>query len=365
MKKPRFFLSALSLLVLSGAEAADKNVSMRSLQDVRVNGGSYTLSHSRDAYLPMGRAAFKSGPWASPALVDDENWACIQPKFSTSLEQFGSKDGNIIFKLNEQIGVSFEVFLNRFGDGKHKVLDNNSTPLINTALCTLDYYPVVEVTPYVISPFDAVLNTTEIHIGDILWVGAKIGDNFVTEANTRTIQTMKDNYFISNNSQRVMLGGVRFTDIINTCTVSSSADLTVNMLGVPMSKINSGEEVWGGSTRINLQCSGRAAHATTGVESYITFTDGNSLENRTDILSLDSSSTAKGIGIKLIANEDVAVTFGLDSAAAMNPNQMKLSARRGEQNPSMKLDAYYVKKNGETVTPGTVGASATYTLSYQ
>lgn len=104
---------------------------------------------------------------------------------------------------------------------------------------------------------------------------------------------------------------------------------------------------------INISCSGTA-------NLYITFTDKNNIGGTGSILSLDSSSTAHGIGLQLAHNGNV-ISYGPDASTISNTNQFFLNTFSGTQ--SFPFTASYIRTG--TITPGQLSATATFTLSYQ
>ncbi|MBA4708373.1 fimbrial protein [Aquitalea aquatica] len=93
---------------------------------------------------------------------------------------------------------------------------------------------------------------------------------------------------------------------------------------------------------------------------YITFTDNNNIGQTSNILALGSGSTAKGVGLQL-AYQGSTISFGPDSAASGNTNQLFLANLTGLR--SLPFAVSYIRTG--TVSPGSLSATATFTLSYQ
>lgn len=93
----------------------------------------------------------------------------------------------------------------------------------------------------------------------------------------------------------------------------------------------------------------------------ITFTDNsNNLNTGTYLLPM-AGSTAKGVGIQLTYNGKI-ITFGPDLSAAGTTGQIVLNSNLiGTQ--SFPFTASYVRTGA--ITPGSLSARATFTLSYQ
>ncbi|WP_287882117.1 fimbrial protein [Aquitalea sp.] len=93
----------------------------------------------------------------------------------------------------------------------------------------------------------------------------------------------------------------------------------------------------------------------------ITFTDNNKIGQTTNILTSTTASIAKGVGIQLQYNGNI-ISFGPDSAEPGTTNQIVLNSNlAGVQ--SFPFTASYIRTGA--VTPGSMSATATFTLSYQ
>jgi type 1 fimbria pilin len=105
-----------------------------------------------------------------------------------------------------------------------------------------------------------------------------------------------------------------------------------------------------------------ALTCTAGATVLITLTDNANPANRSTALQLTSDSTAQGVGVQILNNSGTPVAFGPDSATPGNLNQWKAGTSPNGQ-LLVPLTARYVRTG--TVSPGTVRALATFTLSYQ
>ncbi|HEX7935944.1 MAG TPA: fimbrial protein [Paraburkholderia sp.] len=98
-----------------------------------------------------------------------------------------------------------------------------------------------------------------------------------------------------------------------------------------------------------------------GSKVSITLTDNVDPTNRSNTLKLSADSTAQGVGIQVL-NGAGPVSFGPDSAAPGNANQWLIG-----DSPAgaliVPVQARYVRTGA--VTPGSVKALATFTMSYQ
>lgn len=113
----------------------------------------------------------------------------------------------------------------------------------------------------------------------------------------------------------------------------------------PMDIAGKRSEIYGGSFQLRLHCDPEVA-------AHITFWDQTEYSNRTSILNLDKSSTAKGVGLKLY-KENQAVMLGQEWLFADNQRQ-----------PQQNFEVNYVNL-GEKLSPGSVKAVAAITFSYR
>ncbi len=98
-----------------------------------------------------------------------------------------------------------------------------------------------------------------------------------------------------------------------------------------------------------------------------TMTDANNPANTGNALALTTGSTAKGVGVQVYFNgAGTPLSFGPDSAAAGNTNQFLAggSSSAPATNYVLPFTAKYVQ-TASSIVPGTVGALATITFSYQ
>ena len=115
-----------------------------------------------------------------------------------------------------------------------------------------------------------------------------------------------------------------------------------------------------GSFNINL------SNCSQGIPISATLTDASNPGNKGDILGLAGGSTATGVGLKLYRNgESTALKYGPDSSASGNPGRWNIRTSSGtETSFSIPFVVRYVQ-TGSQVTPGSVHAVSTITLSYQ
>jgi len=142
---------------------------------------------------------------------------------------------------------------------------------------------------------------------------------------------------------------------ISTCSLSSASTTSVNLPKVYGNNFVA-NGISAGSTPFNI-----TVNCPSPTNLNITFTDNNNLGNNSTILTPLASSTAKGLGIQLQYNGNI-IGFGPDSSDPGTTNQIVLNGNlTGSQ--SFPFTASYVRTGA--VSPGTLSARATFTLSYQ
>jgi type 1 fimbria pilin len=150
-----------------------------------------------------------------------------------------------------------------------------------------------------------------------------------------------------------------------TCAVTTPS------FTVPLNSVKSSVFTGVGTTSpavpfaIGLNCSGVSTNV------GITFTDGTSTGNTTNILTIQPATgpaNATGVGIKItpsggLPGAGTAVSYGPDSAVAGNLHQIMLGASGGLP-ASLPFTAQYVA-TATNITAGPANGVATFTMSYQ
>ncbi|MBA4708372.1 fimbrial protein [Aquitalea aquatica] len=145
-----------------------------------------------------------------------------------------------------------------------------------------------------------------------------------------------------------------FSATATSCALSGISSSTISLPVISNSALPTVGSLAGNTSfALTINCP-----ATTKL--YLTFTDNNNSGQTSDILSLGSGSTAKGVGLQL-AYQGSPISFGPDSATAGNSGQLALAQFAGLGN--FPFSVSYIRTG--TVTPGSVSATATFTLSYQ
>ena len=147
---------------------------------------------------------------------------------------------------------------------------------------------------------------------------------------------------------------------IPTCTVTTPS-IQVPLGDVPRTVFSGiGSTSPEKSFNIGLNCAGGAQGVAATI--YTTLTDQTNTANTSNVLSLTSTSKAKGIGIQ-IRNGTNVISYGPASSAIGNKNQwMAGQSINGTFN--IPLAARYVQ-TGATITAGSANGIATFTMGYQ
>ncbi|WP_234986756.1 type 1 fimbrial protein [Halomonas cupida] len=94
----------------------------------------------------------------------------------------------------------------------------------------------------------------------------------------------------------------------------------------------------------------------------VNISDATTPSNSSEILSLQESSTASGMGVRL-SHQGVPVALAPNQMFDQNGSEFSLDSPGSEQVISLPLSAEYVQTNN-TITPGTVQALAVVTIAY-
>ncbi|MGC1330298.1 fimbrial protein [Pseudomonas sp.] len=97
---------------------------------------------------------------------------------------------------------------------------------------------------------------------------------------------------------------------------------------------------------------------------HLTLSDASDPGNRTTVLSLRNDATALGVGVQVLRSNGQPVSYGADAGHVGNPGQWLAGAVvAGQRSFEVPLLARFTQ-TGNTVTPGTAGALATFTFAY-
>ncbi|WP_159880611.1 fimbrial protein [Aquitalea denitrificans] len=146
-----------------------------------------------------------------------------------------------------------------------------------------------------------------------------------------------------------------FSMTIPTCALKSASITNINLPTLSIVSLPS-QGSRAGNTPFNI-----IVNCPSLTKLNITFTDNNKIGQTTNILTPAATSTAKGVGIQLQYNGNI-ISFGPDSADPGTTNQILLNSNLiGTQ--TFPFTASYIRTG--TVTPGSLTATSTFTLSYQ
>jgi len=147
-----------------------------------------------------------------------------------------------------------------------------------------------------------------------------------------------------------------------TCTVTTPS-VSVNLPVVSLSALSAVGKT-AGDTRfpIGLSCA-------SGANVYITLSDATTPANTSSLLTLDPTSTAQGIKLRLLNSAGV-VNLGPDSAEAGTTHQWLLGASSSINGIPLTVQYYRDDTNpagtaSAALSAGSVHAQATFTMSYQ
>jgi len=174
----------------------------------------------------------------------------------------------------------------------------------------------------------------------------------LTNGSFRMIESYQDNsatYFYSYTRSN------SFNLAIYTCSMTSASTTSVKLPNVYGNNFFA-NGISAGSTPFSI-----TVNCPNPTNLNITFTDNNNIGQTGNYLTPLASSTAKGLGVQLQYNGNI-ISFGPDSSDPGTTNQIVLNSNfTGTQ--TFPFTAAYVRTG--TVTPGTLSARATFTLSYQ
>jgi type 1 fimbria pilin len=151
------------------------------------------------------------------------------------------------------------------------------------------------------------------------------------------------------------------TTIANNAVSASSCQVLSSSINVRLSNISSsmlnavGTST--GDTQFNIEL-----NCQTGVRVYLTLTDATDIGNTSSLLSLKPVSTATGVKLRILKNDETVVRYGPDSSMSGNMNQWLIGSSGLTNSIPLKVQYY---RDGQTIGNGSVEAAATFTLSYQ
>ncbi|HGM5493182.1 TPA: fimbrial protein [Serratia fonticola] len=165
-------------------------------------------------------------------------------------------------------------------------------------------------------------------------------------------------------SQVINLGGITVPELppptLPTCSLGATA-ITVPLDPLDASQLPAvGSSAGATSFTIPLGSCGKDA------KPYITLTDSANISNRTSDLTLASSSSAKGVAIRLSKGDGSAMQLGAQNTTVNSTNvgQFLVGTSPADNTPmSVQLSASYVR-TGNNIEPGSVKADGIFTIAY-
>jgi type 1 fimbria pilin len=94
---------------------------------------------------------------------------------------------------------------------------------------------------------------------------------------------------------------------------------------------------------------------------YVTLTDATDNANTTSLLTLSNAATATNVKLEILRSDQTPVSYGPDSALAGNLNQWRV----GTASSTTGIPLIVRYHSTGIAGPGSVGAIATFTMSYQ
>ncbi|MFM0231249.1 fimbrial protein [Paraburkholderia sediminicola] len=157
-------------------------------------------------------------------------------------------------------------------------------------------------------------------------------------------------------------GQMTVSNLAVTATVTTrTCSVTTTSVDVTLPQAYAGKLSTTGSTTgatpfsLGINCS-------QGAKVMVTLTDASDVSNRSTTLGLAPGSSAAGVGLQILSGS-TPIPYGPDSATEGNTNQWSAGTAAGGP-MTIPLTVQYVR-TPETLTPGMVKGTATFTMSYQ
>ncbi|MBB5191771.1 type 1 fimbria pilin [Silvimonas terrae] len=152
-----------------------------------------------------------------------------------------------------------------------------------------------------------------------------------------------------------LYSGVATGSLTQATCAANSANVTVTLPKISVNSLASGVGAVASGQPFMLEFT-----CTTGANISMVLTDSVNQANRGDTLAVTSDSTASGVGIQIL-KAGTPILFGPDSAAPGTANQWLIGASPNGK-LQVPLTARYIRTGA--VSPGTIKALATFTMSY-
>ncbi|HAW0938160.1 TPA: fimbrial protein [Escherichia coli] len=339
-----FCLIILSMVLIFFSQKTHAEVRFRGDANVSIGtlDGVYTRTHAMDN-LPFIFETQQHIGYSNPNVWYYYNrQECGGLDGKVDLPIVGSINNQDIYKVTDDIGIIVWMGDTKFSSAKP--MTGNQWKDVFSGWCSQSSQGLsVYAKPVILSRHQTnAISVPKIKIGSVKW--RPYGSSSVSQGLNTTVNIYL-NPFTANN-------------IVTACELTSPASVNLLLPSISGNSIPSpGSEVLAGITRISLRCPA-------DVSVRATLTDASNPANRSDVLTLTDSSTAKGVALKLYKDDDVTpIKFGPDSPRKGNENQWQLSTA-DQRVPTIALKVYYYN-TGEGISPGTVNGITTFTFSYQ
>ena len=176
--------------------------------------------------------------------------------------------------------------------------------------------------------------------------GRKVGEALVSEQSTQLSPVV---------STDLRYNSFSFTVTGASCELDASDETQTVRLPTVSSDSFSGVGSFVGATSFSI----KLKNCPVGVKIYAAMSDSNSAANTSNALTLNSSSTASGVGIQILLNDDISpIDFGLQNQWGVEDNATV------DATFNVRFIAQYVQTH-LILTPGTINAMATVSFFYE
>lgn len=377
MKSIAWLLGFISLDAIAGICSLERYGSQDYFAHCEINPNIHLIANNPSAigffardHLPFPLVNYKRTLTGSPVGILDQRlarrgvcFALVVKGFSNRLKQDAliNEEGKMkrVYRIDgSNVGVIIEV-----GDGiDFTAIDriNNQDAYATNSFCTRDGINIqARLTPVLLSTQPIAVEKTIHDIRNAAQIEV-VRAPYARPGFERDFSHFKG--FRGNTKINISLTGFSFQLQPQTCKITSPNNINLNLPTVAAKDIKAGKR-YGGKFNIRMECPRDVNEKY--ISTYITFTDSSNPSNRGNILSLTKDSSAKGVGIQLYQGDNpIPISYGADSSKRNNLNQILLGKDIDTRTQDSTFYAYYVNSGG-VITPGTVKAIATYTLSYQ
>lgn len=177
----------------------------------------------------------------------------------------------------------------------------------------------------------------------------------------------QDSNGVTQEAYNYKVGAISITGAVTGCTPDSSAAI-IDMDKIAQSTVEAADS----STLLGTKKYTASLLCDPNIYVYVSIVDLSNKSNVTNIASLTSDSTAKGVGFAVTGSSGTRLTFGPDGSATGIPGQVKYFIQQAASTSSSRnnrvstqLGFSYVRKTDEAVKSGSAKAVIGLTYSYQ